>query len=77
MGSNSPQSVQMNVRNSGINADFGVIHSNVIGSPQYSQEGTQIFPFNFKLMAAPCLANTSNISIGSRLVVGFDLSQPC
>ena len=37
----------------GISADLSVIRSKVIGSPQYSQEGAQIFPFIFNNIAAP------------------------
>jgi hypothetical protein len=53
MVSTSPHSLQTKVRISGISADFGVMRSNVIGSPQCSQEGAQISSFIFNNMAAP------------------------
>jgi hypothetical protein len=62
MVSTSPQSEQTKVRNSGISVDLGVNCSSVIGSPQYLQEGAQIFPFIFNNIAAAAPAELYTIS---------------
>jgi hypothetical protein len=67
LGDRWPFAVQTKVRNSGISEDFGVIRSNVIGSPQYSQEGAQIFPFIINVAARVPCRSFYRKSVGGRL----------